>query len=194
MNSGKGDLAISKAWPGMARTIYKNHKRFTETYFAPRPGYYFTGDSAEREDGHYRITGRVDDLMNVSGHLLSTAEIESAVVSHPVVVEAAVVPVNHPIKGQVPYVFAAVSDPKKICQKSIDDIKKVIRSKVGAIAVPDEIQLVSQLPKTRSGKIVRRLLKKIAEGDHSNLGDLTTLHDESVLKELLNTRARLNPQ
>ncbi|KAE9547674.1 hypothetical protein FO519_009115 [Halicephalobus sp. NKZ332] len=195
LGSGQGTLVVDRAWPGMMRTIHKNHKRFVETYFSRFPGYYFTGDNAQKEDEYYRVTGRVDDLMNVSGHLLSTAEIESVVVSHPEVVEAAVVPVDHSIKGHVPYIFAAVSESAKLSKKIADEIKSLIRKKVGAVAVPDNVQLVTQLPKTRSGKIIRRMLKKVAKGDkESDLGDMTTLHDESVMKELWQARARLSPQ
>lgn len=194
-NSGHGTLVMDRAWPGMMRTLYNDHERFVKTYFQPYPGYYFTGDSAKREDGHYWVTGRVDDLMNVSGHLLSTAEIESVIATHPNVVEAAVVAIDHPIKGQIPYAFATIPDDRKITKQMIQEIKVLLRKKIGAIAVPDSIQLVSGLPKTRSGKIVRRILRKIAEGKKdADMGDVSTLSDDGIIEELWMTRAKVDKQ
>ncbi|KAK0416645.1 hypothetical protein QR680_012605 [Steinernema hermaphroditum] len=161
----EGNLCFGRAWPGMMRTVYGDHKRFEKTYFSPFPGYYFTGDGARRdEDAYYWVTGRVDDLMNVSGHLLSTAEIESALVSHHGVVEAAVVAAPHDIKGHFPYAFVTMVNGRKLDKQTIADLKGVVREKIGAIAVPDVIQEAPGLPKTRSGKVTRRILRKIAEG------------------------------
>uniref|UniRef100_A0AC35FUI8 Acetyl-coenzyme A synthetase n=1 Tax=Panagrolaimus sp. PS1159 TaxID=55785 RepID=A0AC35FUI8_9BILA len=183
---GHGTLVVDRAWPGMMRTIWGDHKRFTDSYFAQYPGYYATGDGAKRDDkNHYWVTGRVDDLMNVSGHLLSTAEIEAAIISHPMVVEAAVVATSHKVKGQIPYCFVTIPDTIKFSDKIVNEMKAIIRKKIGPIAVPDIIQFAPGLPKTRSGKIVRRILRKVAEGDKkSNLGDISTLTDESIIHEL----------
>ncbi|KAK0416642.1 hypothetical protein QR680_012604 [Steinernema hermaphroditum] len=186
----EGNLCFGRAWPGMMRTVYGDHKRFEKTYFSSFPGYYFTGDGARRdEDAYYWVTGRVDDLMNVSGHLLSTAEIESALVSHHGVVEAAVVAAPHDIKGHFPYAFVTMVNGRKLDKQTIADLKGVVREKIGAIAVPDVIQEAPGLPKTRSGKVTRRILRKIAEGDSgADLGDTTTLVDESVIQMLWSGR------
>lgn len=182
---GEGRLALAFPWPSMARTIYGNHKRFRETYFSTFPGLYFTGDGCRRDaDGDYRITGRVDDIIIVSGHNLGTAEIESAVDEHAAVVESAVVGFPHDIKGQGVYAFV-------ICYSNPDnpdslrtEIRETVSKIIGPIAKPDKIQFVRGLPKTRSGKIMRRILRKVAEGDTANLGDITTLLDPGVVEEI----------
>ena len=187
-----GNLVISRPWPGMMRSVYGNHERFKETYFATYPGYYFTGDGARRdEDGYFWITGRVDDVLNVSGHRLGTAEIESALVLHDAVAEAAVVGYPHDIKGQGIYAYVTLMngiDPT-------DDLKaaliKHVRAEIGPIATPDLLQWAPGLPKTRSGKIMRRILRKIAENDVSSLGDTSTLADPGVVDGLVENRANL---
>lgn len=172
----------------MMRTVWGDHERFEKTYFSSFPGFYFTGDGARRDaDGYYWITGRVDDLMNVSGHLLSTAEIESALTSHEYVVEAAVVAAPHDIKGQTPYCFVTLSADAELNAILVAELQQIVRSKIGAIAVPGsaDIQNATSLPKTRSGKITRRILRKVAEGDpKADLGDLSTLVDENVVQLL----------
>lgn len=181
----EGRLAMKFPWPSIARTIYGNHQRFKDTYFSTFEGYYFTGDGCRRdEEGSYRITGRVDDIIIVSGHNLGTAEIESAIDEHAEVCESAVVGYPHDIKGQGVYAFV-------ICYKKPEDeevlrkqIREVVSKIIGPIAKPDKIHFVSGLPKTRSGKIMRRILRKVAEGDTSNLGDTTTLLDPSVVEEI----------
>ncbi|MEQ9592395.1 MAG: acetate--CoA ligase, partial [Cyclobacteriaceae bacterium] len=181
----EGRLAIKFPWPSMARTIYGDHKRFKDTYFSTFPGKYFTGDGCKRdEEGYYRITGRVDDIIIVSGHNLGTAEIESAIDEHGAVCETAVVGYPHDVKGQGVYAFVicyeAPREENELRREIVDTVSKII----GPIAKPDKIQFVSGLPKTRSGKIMRRILRKIAEGDTSNLGDVTTLLDPSVVDEI----------
>jgi acetyl-CoA synthetase len=184
-----GYLVIRKPWPGMMRTIYGQHERFKETYFVQFPGLYFTGDGARvDEDGDFWLMGRVDDVINVSGHRIGTAEVESALVSHPAVAEAAVVGMPHDIKGQGIYAFVTV----KAGQKKSDELKKAlvahVRKEIGPIATPDKLQFADGLPKTRSGKIMRRILKKIAAGEVSELGDTTTLADPSVVQTLVSER------
>ncbi|NWF56116.1 MAG: acetate--CoA ligase [Syntrophaceae bacterium] len=184
-----GYLVIRKPWPGMMRTIYGQHERFKETYFVQFPGLYFTGDGARvDEDGDFWLMGRVDDVINVSGHRIVTAEVESALVSHPAVAEAAVVGMPHDIKGQGIYAFVTV----KAGQKKSDELKKAlvahVRKEIGPIATPDKLQFADGLPKTRSGKIMRRILKKIAAGEVSELGDTTTLADPSVVQTLVSER------
>ncbi|KAI6179922.1 Acetyl-coenzyme A synthetase 2-like, mitochondrial [Aphelenchoides besseyi] len=183
---GEGNLCFTAAWPGISRTVLGDHDRFEKTYFKSFPGLYFTGDGARRdEDGYYWITGRVDDLMNVSGHLLSTAEIESALTAHSDVVEAAVVAAEHSIKGHFPYAFVVIHPGKQLTNSIVNELKLLVREKIGPIAVPDEIQLAPGLPKTRSGKITRRILRKIAEGDqNADLGDVSTLIDSAVIDQL----------
>uniref|UniRef100_A0A0N5AAB7 Acetyl-coenzyme A synthetase n=1 Tax=Syphacia muris TaxID=451379 RepID=A0A0N5AAB7_9BILA len=183
---GEGNLCFKRAWPGISRTVFGSHFRYEETYFKPFPGYFFTGDGGRRdEDGYIWITGRVDDLMNVSGHLLSTAEIEGALASDPSVVEAAVVAAPHDIKGSFPYAFVHMRDGEKLTGSKADALKLLVRKKIGPIAVPDIIQEAPGLPKTRSGKVPRRILRKIAEGNHSaDLGDTSTLIDDSVIELL----------
>jgi len=184
-----GYLVIKKPWPGMMRTIYGQHERFKETYFVQFPGLYFTGDGARvDEDGDFWLMGRVDDVINVSGHRIGTAEVESALVSHPAVAEAAVVGMPHDIKGQGIYAFVTV----KTGQNKTDELKKTlvahVRKEIGPIATPDKLQFADMLPKTRSGKIMRRILKKIAAGEISELGDTTTLADPSVVQTLVSER------
>jgi acetyl-CoA synthetase len=171
----------------MARTIYGDHQRFKDTYFSTFPGHYFTGDGCKRDDdGHYRITGRVDDIIIVSGHNMGTAEVESAIDEHSAVCESAVVGFPHDIKGQGIYAFVVTYDPVHVADHLRNEIKEVVAKIIGAIAKPDKIQFVSGLPKTRSGKIMRRILRKVAEGDTTNLGDTTTLLDPAVVEEIKN--------
>jgi acetyl-CoA synthetase len=184
-NGIEGRLAIKFPWPSMARTIYGDHQRFRDTYFSSFPGKYFTGDGCKRdEDGYYRITGRVDDIIIVSGHNLGTAEIESAIDEHTAVCETAVVGFPHDIKGQGIYAFVICYDKPREEEKLRIEIKEKVSKIIGPIAKPDKIQFVSGLPKTRSGKIMRRILRKVAEGDTSNLGDTTTLLDPGVVDEI----------
>ena len=186
-NSIEGRLTMKFPWPGMARTIYGNHQRFKETYFSTFPGKYFTGDGCKRdEEGYYRITGRVDDVLIVSGHNLGTAEIESAIDEHSAVAESAVVGYPHDIKGQAVYAFVICYQKPKEEDKVRNEIRETVAKIIGPIAKPDKIQFVSGLPKTRSGKIMRRILRKVAEGDTSNLGDITTLLDPGVVEEIKN--------
>ncbi|CAI4228981.1 unnamed protein product [Auanema sp. JU1783] len=186
---GEGNLCFDRAWPGMCRGVYGDEARFVKTYFAPFNGYYFTGDGARRdEDGYIWITGRVDDLMNVSGHLLSTAEIESALVAHAKVAEAAVVAAPHDIKGSFPYAFVTMNAGERLTKEIVGELKSLVRTKIGALAVPDVIQEAPGLPKTRSGKVTRRILRKIAEGTEHAIGDTTTLIDESVITQLISGR------
>jgi len=186
-NSVKGNLCIKFPWPGMARTIWGDHNRFRETYFSTFKNLYFTGDGAQRdEDGYYRILGRVDDVINVSGHRLGTAEIENAINSHPLVNESAVVGYPHAIKGQGIYAFVVCGELSTGGEEGIrKSIKMAVTNLIGPFARPDLIQLVPGLPKTRSGKIMRRILRKIAEGDASNLGDITTLLDEDIVEKII---------
>ncbi len=185
----EGNLCLADSWPGQMRTVYGDHQRFLETYFSTYPGLYFTGDGCRRdEDGYYWITGRVDDVLNISGHRLGTAEIESALVAHPDVAEAAVVGFPHDIKGQGIWCYVTLK-----AGVTADDALKAaliaqVRGDIGPIASPDVIQWAPGLPKTRSGKIMRRILRKIAEGETSNLGDTSTLADPSVVEELLVSR------
>ena len=188
-NDVSGLLALKTSWPGQMRTIYGDHARFIEVYFSQFPGYYFTGDGAKRdEDGYYWITGRVDDVLNVSGHRLGTAEIESALVLHEQVAEAAVVGYEHEIKGQGIYCYVTLM----IGSSGEDSLKKelvdLVAKEIGAIAKPDIIQFSPDLPKTRSGKIMRRILRKIAANEIHDLGDTTTLADPSVVDHLINNR------
>ncbi|MBE8168282.1 MAG: acetate--CoA ligase [Shewanella sp.] len=185
----EGNLVITDSWPGQMRTIYGDHDRFIKTYFSAFEGLYFTSDGAKRDkDGYYWITGRVDDVVNVSGHLLGTAEIESALVAHPVVAEAAIVGYPHDIKGQGIYAYVTLNEGTV----SNSDLRKElilwVRQHIGALAAPDIIQWAPGLPKTRSGKIMRRFLRKIAENELSNLGDTTTLADPSVIDNLINNQ------
>lgn len=184
-NGIEGRLAMKFPWPSIARTIYGNHQRFRETYFSTFPGKYFTGDGCKRdENGNYRITGRVDDIIIVSGHNLGTAEIENAIDEHVAVCETAVVGYPHDIKGQGVYAFVICYEKPADEEKLRAEIRDTVSKIIGPIAKPDKIQFVPGLPKTRSGKIMRRILRKVAEGDTSNLGDTTTLTDPSVVDEI----------
>ncbi|MCP4247297.1 MAG: AMP-binding protein, partial [bacterium] len=185
----EGNLCIADAWPGMMRTVYGDHQRFIDTYFKTYPGRYFTGDGARRdEDGYYWITGRVDDVINVSGHRMGTAEVESALVAHHSVAESAVVGYPHDIKGQGIYAYVTLN----IGEEPSDDLRKElvtwVRKEIGPIASPDLIQWAPGLPKTRSGKIMRRILRKIAENESSTLGDTSTLADPGVVDDLIDNR------
>jgi len=185
-----GNLVMTRPWPGMMRSVYGDHQRFFETYFQMYPGYYFTGDGARRdEDGYYWITGRVDDVLNVSGHRLGTAEIESALVLHDSVAEAAVVGFPHDIKGQGIYAYVTLMNDQEPTEELRTELVKHVRSEIGPIATPDVIQWAPGLPKTRSGKIMRRILRKIAENDLGNLGDTSTLADPGVVDGLVENRA-----
>ena len=185
----EGNLVMKDSWPGQMRTVYGDHKRFVETYFSTYKGYYFTGDGCRRdEDGYYWITGRVDDVLNVSGHRMGTAEIESALVAHPKVSEAAVVGYPHDIKGQGIYCYVSLMTGEEPSDELKAELVKWVRKEIGPIATPDLIQFAAGLPKTRSGKIMRRILRKIAENDYSNLGDTSTLADPSVVDQLIEGR------
>ena len=184
-----GNLVILDSWPSQARTVYNDHERFEQTYFSAYPGVYFTGDGCRRdEDGYYWITGRVDDVLNVSGHRLGTAEIESALVSHPAVAEAAVVGYPHDIKGQGIYVYITPNEGVTVSDELTKEVRNWVRKELSPIASPDMIQWSPGLPKTRSGKIMRRILRKIAANEHQQLGDTSTLADPSVVDELIENR------
>ena len=185
----EGNLCIADSWPGQMRTVYGDHKRFIETYFSQYDGYYFTGDGCKRdEDGYYWITGRVDDVINVSGHRMGTAEVESALVSHEKVSEAAVVGFPHEIKGQGIYAYVTLNAGESGNEEIRKELIKWVRKEIGPIASPDLIQFAPNLPKTRSGKIMRRILRKIAENDYSELGDTSTLAEPMVVDELIENR------
>ncbi|XP_008108180.1 acetyl-coenzyme A synthetase, cytoplasmic isoform X3 [Anolis carolinensis] len=184
----EGYLVFKQPWPGIMRTVYKNHQRFETTYFKKFPGYYVTGDGCKRDkDGYYWITGRIDDMLNVSGHLLSTAEVESALVEHSAISEAAVVSHPHPVKGECLYCFVTLRDGHDFTKNLMDELKKQVREKIGPIATPDYIQNAPGLPKTRSGKIMRRVLRKIAKNDR-DLGDTSTVADPAVINHLFSNR------
>jgi len=185
----EGVLAIAESWPGQMRTVYGDHQRFMDTYFQQYPGYYFTGDGCRRDaDGYYWITGRVDDVLNVSGHRLGTAEIESALVSHPKVSEAAVVGYPHDIKGQGLYCYVTLMAGEEPDEALREELREWVRNEIGPIASPDKIQFAPDLPKTRSGKIMRRILRKVAENDTGALGDTSTLADPSVVEDIIANR------
>ena len=184
-----GNLCIADSWPGQMRTVYGDHQRFIDTYFVQYPGKYFTGDGCRRdEDDYYWITGRVDDVLNISGHRLGTAEVESALVAHAQVAEAAVVGYPHDIKGQGIYCYVTLNAGLDGDDDLKGELVQWVRKEIGPIASPDLIQFAPGLPKTRSGKIMRRILRKIAEDDFSNLGDTSTLADPSVVDDLIGTR------
>ena len=188
-NPAEGVLCIADSWPGQMRTLWGDHQRFMEAYFQQYPGYYFTGDGCRRdEDGYYWITGRVDDVINVSGHRMGTAEVESALVAHEKVAEAAVVGYPHPMKGQGIYAYVTLMNGVDPSEELRADLEKWVRTEIGPIAKPDLIQWAPGLPKTRSGKIMRRILRKIAENDHGTLGDTSTLADPGVVNELIENR------
>lgn len=188
-NPASGYLCIKSAWPGIMRTVYGDHERFRQTYFDRFPGYYMTGDGATRdEDGYYWITGRIDDVLNVSGHRLGTAEVEGAVGQHEAVAEAAIVGYPHDIKGQGIYAYVTLMTGETASENIESEIRQKVRGFIGPHATPDKIQFTVSLPKTRSGKIMRRILRKIAEGDVSNLGDISTLADPSIVESLVEGR------
>jgi acetyl-CoA synthetase len=183
----KGNLCIKAPWPGILRTTWGDHDRCRTNYFATYPGLYFTGDGALKDaEGNYRITGRVDDVLNVSGHRIGTAEVENAINMHTGVVESAVVGYPHDIKGQGIYAFVIYNGQHGDEALRKQDIALTISKIIGPIAKPDKIQFVSGLPKTRSGKIMRRILRKIAEGETANLGDTSTLLDPAIVEEIVN--------
>ncbi len=188
--AASGNLVIGASWPGQIRSVYGDHQRVIDTYYSTYPGYYFTGDGARRdEDGYYWITGRVDDVMNVSGHRIGTAEVESALVLHPSVAEAAVVGLPHDLKGEGIYAFVTLmSGDNSDATKLLEELLAMVRREIGPIAKPDAIQWAPGLPKTRSGKIMRRILRKIAAGELDNLGDTSTLADPSVVDNLIANR------
>jgi acetyl-CoA synthetase len=184
-----GNLCIADSWPGQMRTVFRDHDRFVQTYFSAYKGKYFTGDGCRRdEDGFYWITGRVDDVINVSGHRMGTAEVESALVAHPKVAEAAVVGAPHEIKGQGIYAYVTLNVGEKPSEELRMELVKWVRKEIGPIASPDWLQWAPGLPKTRSGKIMRRILRKIAENDYKNLGDTSTLADPAVVNDLVDNR------
>ena len=184
-----GNLCLQQSWPGQMRTVYNDHKRFIETYFTTYPGRYFTGDGARRdEDGYYWITGRVDDVLNVSGHRMGTAEIESALVAHPQVAESAVVGYPHDIKGQGIYAYVTLVEGVEATDELAAELRQWTRKEIGPIATPDLLQWAPQLPKTRSGKIMRRILRKIAANEYDQLGDTSTLQDPAVVDHLVDNR------
>jgi len=184
-NNVEGNLCIKFPWTSMARTVFRNHERFKQTYFTAFPGYYFTGDGAKRDkDGFYRIIGRVDDVINVSGHRIGTGELEDVINMHSAIVESAVVGFPHEIKGQGIYAFVVCVGPVDE-QALVNQLQTLVIRKIGAFSKLDKIQIVKGLPKTRSGKIMRRILRKIAEGDTTNLGDTTTLLDPAVVEDII---------
>ena len=186
---GEGNLVIRSSWPSQIRGVYGDMSRFRDTYFSAFPGYYFTGDGARRDkDGHYWITGRVDDVLNISGHRIGTAEIESALVLHADVAEAAVVGCPHDIKGQGIYVYVTLMSNTKLTDALFSGLNDICKKEIGSFAKPDYVQLVTGLPKTRSGKIMRRILRKIAANELDSLGDTSTLADPSVVDDLINDR------
>lgn len=192
-NAVEGALCLKQSWPGQARTIYKDHARFVDTYFTQYKGYYFTGDGCRRdEDGYYWITGRIDDVLNVSGHRLGTAEIESALMIHPHVAEAAVVGVPHDIKGTGIYAYVILTNDAKTSEDIIESIKDVVRKEIGRFAAPDTIHITKGLPKTRSGKVMRRILRKIAGKEYDGLGDISTLADPTVVEFIVKEHKALH--
>jgi len=185
----RGALCMGRAWPGITRTIYGDHKRYEETYFEPYPGYYFSGDGALRDkDGYYRITGRIDDVINVSGHRMGTAEVEATLNSHPKVAESAVVGYPHDIKGQSIYAYVTLKTGNEPSEDLKKELVAYVRTNIGPIATPEKIQWADGLPKTRSGKIMRRILKKVAANEINDLGDTSTLADPAVVDDLVKNR------
>ncbi len=188
--AAEGALVLTDSWPGQMRTVWGDHRRFFETYFSTFPGKYFTGDGCRRDaDGDYWITGRIDDVINVSGHRMGTAEVESALVAHEAVAEAAVVGFPHDIKGQGIYAYVTLNSDAAPSEDLRTALVAFVRKEIGPIAAPDVIQFAPGLPKTRSGKIMRRILRKIAGNDLSSLGDTSTLADPSVVDDLVRERA-----
>lgn len=189
----EGNLVITDSWPGQARTLFGDHDRFEQTYFSTFKGMYFSGDGARRDkDGDYWITGRVDDVLNISGHRLGTAEIESALVAHPKIAEAAVVGIPHNIKGQAIYAYVTLNHGEEPTPELYTEVRNWVRKEIGPIATPDILHWTDSLPKTRSGKIMRRILRKIASGDTTNLGDTSTLADPGVVEKLLEEKQSLS--
>jgi acetyl-CoA synthetase len=189
--AGSGNLCIADSWPGQMRTVYGDHQRFIDTYFTTFRGKYFTGDGARRDaDGYWWITGRVDDVMNVSGHRIGTAEVESALVAHAKVAEAAVVGFPHDIKGQGIYAYVTLKSGEEPSDALRTELVQWVRKEIGPIAQPDFIQWAPMLPKTRSGKIMRRILRKIAGDEHEHLGDTSTLADPAVVADLVANRRK----
>ncbi len=189
-----GNLVITDSWPGQMRTVYGDHERFVQTYFSTYKGSYFTGDGCRRDaDGYYWITGRVDDVLNVAGHRLGTAEVEFALVAHPKVAEAAVVGYPHDIKGQGIYCYVSLMGGETGSDALRNELRAWVRKEIGPIASPDQIQFAPGLPKTRSGKIMRRILRKIAEDDFGALGDTSTLADPTVVDDLIKNRLNKKP-
>ncbi|KAK8743223.1 hypothetical protein OTU49_001316, partial [Cherax quadricarinatus] len=187
---GEGYLVFRRPWPGIMRTVYGNHERFETTYFKKFQGFYCTGDGAKRdEDGYIWVTGRIDDMLNVSGHLLSTAQVESSLVEHPAVAESAVVARPHSVKGECLYCYVTLAEGNEYTDKLVAELKNKVRSKIGAFATPDFMQLAPGLPKTRSGKIMRRVLRKIAVGDR-DFGDISTLADPGIVEVLFQHRPK----
>jgi len=181
-----GFLCIKSSWPGCFRTLFGDHDRYETTYFKPFKGYYFSGDGCNRDkDGYYWLTGRVDDVINVSGHRIGTAEVESALVSHPQCAEAAVVGVEHEVKGQSIYAFVTLIEGAKYSEELRTSLKLTVRNQIGSFATPDRIHWAPGLPKTRSGKIMRRILRKIASRQLDELGDTSTLADPGVVDQLI---------
>uniref|UniRef100_A0A673XM05 Propionate--CoA ligase n=1 Tax=Salmo trutta TaxID=8032 RepID=A0A673XM05_SALTR len=191
-NDVSGALCIGQPWPGMARTIFGDHKRFVDAYFKPYPGHYFTGDGAYRsKEGYYQITGRMDDVINISGHRLGTAEIEDALDEHPAVPETAVIGISHDIKGEVPFAFVVLKeDPSLNHTAVVKELRGLVATKIAKYAVPDHFLVVKRLPKTRSGKIMRRILRKVAMEQTGDLGDVSTLDDPSVVTEIIKAHAQ----
>ncbi|WP_333839211.1 acetate--CoA ligase, partial [Pelomicrobium sp.] len=188
----EGHLCLRDAGPGMMRTVFGDHERFVNTYFSTYPGLYFTGDGARRDqDGYYWITGRIDDVINVSGHRLGTAEIESVLVAHPKVAEVGVVGFPHPLKGQGVYAFVTLKSGEEPSDALRDELDRWVRQKIGPIVSLDHVQWAGALPKTRSGKIMRRILRLIAVGRHDDLGDVSTLADPDVVRELIRNRKQI---
>jgi acetyl-CoA synthetase len=185
-NDVTGRLCIDRSWPGMMRTVYGDHERFIQTYLSTYKGRYFTGDGCHRDkDGYYWITGRVDDVLNVAGHRLGTAEIEGALVGHPQCAEAAVVGYPHDVKGTGIYAYVLLNAGSSGSPELAKSLRDAVRADISPIATPDKIQFVEGLPKTRSGKIMRRILRKIAEGEPENVGDVTTLADPAVVEDII---------
>ena len=193
MGEGEGMLCLKYSWPGQMRTVFGNHQRFIDTYFSQFDGMYFTGDGCKRDkDGYYWITGRVDDVIIVSGHNLGTTEIESALVSHPKVSESAVVGYPHDIKGNGLYCYVTLSADETESDELKTELKNLVRKIIGPIATPDLIHFTAGLPKTRSGKIMRRILRKIAANEHDQLGDTSTLADPSIVDNILENKKKNN--
>ena len=192
--NSKGILCIKQPWPGMARTIYEDHNRYLATYLKPFRGYYFSGDGASRDqDGHFQITGRIDDVINVSGHRIGTAEVEEVLDDHPLVAESSVVGFPHEVLGEGIYAFLILMQHSDyIHEELIKELRKIVKSKISGFAVPQHFLIVPNLPKTRSGKIMRRILKKIADNKCDQLGDLTTLADPTVIDEIVKRHNQFN--